>query len=60
MMGVAIKKNVPVVCCAETQADAAESFSFDQGEPTKVKGRLLPLKVCIACNSNVQRCETLR
>lgn len=45
MMGVAIKRNVQVVCCEETQADAADDFAFDQGEPTVVKGRTLPIKV---------------
>ena len=44
-MGVAIKRNVQVVCCDETQADAADDFAFDQGEPTVVKGRTLPIKV---------------
>ena len=44
-MGVAIKRNVQVVCCAETQADAAAEFAFDQGELTVVKGRSLPIKV---------------
>eukprot|EP00750_Incisomonas_marina_P003929 INCI13426.3.p1 GENE.INCI13426.3~~INCI13426.3.p1 ORF type:complete len:1489 (+),score=265.33 INCI13426.3:383-4468(+) len=45
LMGVAIKRNVQVVCCDETQADAADDFAFDQGEPTVVKGRTLPIKV---------------
>ena len=53
LMGVAIKRKVPVVCCAETQADAEADFAFDHGEPTLVKGRSVPIKVSylIGCGS---------
>jgi hypothetical protein len=36
LMACALKRNVPLLCDEDTQADAAEAFSFDQGEPTKV------------------------